>query len=360
MKKVLLFALFAVSAFGQIINPSGGGSGSGSSAGTTNDIQIAGAGNTFVADTGNFRELPGTHQVFINSASAAGTTGLIVQVGGGAVTYPGAVSSSGTFTADSQYRFFAQEDTWTPSVDGHGAAGFEGGVNITGTHTVDHYAAFESNPHYQGTGLVSNHYGFHDGPTIQNGATVNIRQAFHCDPVTLSGTGAVNTNECIYAAADTAGSSSNWFIVSDKVAPSYMKGKLAVGGANNPCCDMDVNNDIRAAVYKTSTNCAAVGTSASPSVVSCSAAAAGHFSCATNATGATCTINTSAVTVNSEIFIQESDTANTGTLLSVTCNTSTTVNPATRVLASQGAGTFTINLGTITTNPACFSYHVVN
>jgi hypothetical protein len=113
--------------------------------------------------------------------------------------------------------------------------------------------------------------------------------------------------------------------------------------------------------YQTATNCAAVGTAASPSVASCGSAAAGHFSCATTATGATCQVNTTAVTANSEIFVFESDTAATGTALGVTCNTTTTVNPATRLLASSSAGgSFTINLGTVTTNPACFSYHIVN
>jgi hypothetical protein len=109
------------------------------------------------------------------------------------------------------------------------------------------------------------------------------------------------------------------------------------------------------------TNCAAIGTSASPSVASCGAAATGHFSCATNATGATCQINTTAVTAKSEIFVFESDTTATGTAVGVTCNTSTAVNPASRLLASYVAGTsFTINLGTVTTNPACFSYQIVN
>ena len=65
----------------------------------------------------------------------------------------------------------------------------------------------------------------------------------------------------------------------------------------------------------TNPNCAAVGTAASPSVASCGAAQAGHFSCATNATGATCTVNTTAVTANSEIFVFESDTTVTGTAL---------------------------------------------
>jgi len=113
--------------------------------------------------------------------------------------------------------------------------------------------------------------------------------------------------------------------------------------------------------FASATNCSAVGTSASPSVASCGSAAAGQFSCATAATGATCQVNTTAVTANSEIFVFESDTAVTGTRLGVTCNTSTTVIPTSRILASSVAATsFTINLGTVTTNPACFSYMVVN
>ena len=115
---------------------------------------------------------------------------------------------------------------------------------------------------------------------------------------------------------------------------------------------------IQANAYLTATNCAAVGTAASPSVVSCSAAPAGAFSCATNASAATCTINTTIVTANSEIFVQE--VADEGTRLSVTCNTAPTVTPAI-LLATKTAGTgFTINMPTITTNPACFNFWIVN
>jgi hypothetical protein len=126
---------------------------------------------------------------------------------------------------------------------------------------------------------------------------------------------------------------------------------VSPGGASN----------VNAKTFSTATNCAAVGTAANPSVASCAAAPAGQFSCATNASTGTCTVNTTAVTANSEIFVLESDTTVTGTRLGVTCNTSTTVNPATRLLASSVAATsFTINLGTITTNPACFSYWIIN
>jgi hypothetical protein len=111
----------------------------------------------------------------------------------------------------------------------------------------------------------------------------------------------------------------------------------------------------------TATNCSAVGTAANPSVASCAAASAGQFSCDPAATGGTCRVNTTAVTANSEIIVFESDTTTTGTRLGVTCNTGTTVIPTSRILASSVAATsFTINLGTVTTNPACFSYIIVN
>lgn len=109
----------------------------------------------------------------------------------------------------------------------------------------------------------------------------------------------------------------------------------------------------------TSTNCAGAGTAASPSVASCSAAPSGAFSCAPNASTATCVIDTTAVTANSNIFIQP--TAAAGTRLSVTCNTSSDTGVTAPRLASISAGTsFTINLGTFSTNPECFDYWVVN
>jgi hypothetical protein len=110
--------------------------------------------------------------------------------------------------------------------------------------------------------------------------------------------------------------------------------------------------------YLTATNCAGVGTAASPSVVTCTAAAAGAFSCATNASAATCTINTTAVTANSEIFVVE--VADEGARLGVTCNTSPTATPAVLLASKVAATSFTINMPTITTNPACFDYHIIN
>ena len=111
----------------------------------------------------------------------------------------------------------------------------------------------------------------------------------------------------------------------------------------------------------TTTNCAGTGSSASPSVVSCSAAPSGSFSCATNASTATCTVNTTAVTANSNIFIQPVGATVIGTKIGVTCNTTADTGLVAPRLAAQVASTsFTINLGTFSTNPLCFNYWIVD
>lgn len=109
----------------------------------------------------------------------------------------------------------------------------------------------------------------------------------------------------------------------------------------------------------TTTKCAAAGSAANPSVVSCSAAAAGLFSCATNASTGTCVVDTTAVTATSVIQIEPDDSL--GTALSVTCNTAMDTGLTAPRVSARSAGTsFTINLGTFTTNPECFSYVIIN
>jgi hypothetical protein len=113
--------------------------------------------------------------------------------------------------------------------------------------------------------------------------------------------------------------------------------------------------------YQTATNCAANGTAANPSVASCTSAAAGMFSCSTSASTGTCQVNTTAVTANSEITITQ-DAADGGAgQLNVTCNTGNVLSATAPILASKSPGaSFTINLGTVTTNPACFEYTIKN
>jgi len=140
-----------------------------------------------------------------------------------------------------------------------------------------------------------------------------------------------------------------------------INGSLAAFVRNNAPIGLGLNGNTLSGVasYLSQSNCAAVGTAANPSVASCTAALAGSFSCATNASTGTCVVNTTAVTANSEIFVtQRTDTA-TGTRLGVTCNT--TVDTVQRAITAVTAVTsFTVNLGTITTNPECFSYLIFN
>ncbi len=108
--------------------------------------------------------------------------------------------------------------------------------------------------------------------------------------------------------------------------------------------------------YATATNCAATGTSANPSVVSCSAAASGAFACATNASTGTCQVNTTAVNTASRIFIQPTAAAN-----GLTCNAvSDTGLTGPRLLSQSNGASFTITLGTFATTALCFNYWIVN
>jgi hypothetical protein len=107
------------------------------------------------------------------------------------------------------------------------------------------------------------------------------------------------------------------------------------------------------ATLGTGTNCSS---SAAPAV--CASASAGSVAVPTGA-NPTLTVNTTAVTANSQILLNIDESL--GTKLSVTCNStlSTLVNP---VVTARTAGTsFTIQIGsTLTANPACVSYVVVN
>jgi len=110
----------------------------------------------------------------------------------------------------------------------------------------------------------------------------------------------------------------------------------------------------------TNANCSAVGSAASPSVAACGAAFAGSFSCATNAVN-TCTVNTTAVTANSEIFLSQREDTTTGTRLGVTCNATPSTIVADENITAVVAGTsFSFSLTQPVTNPNCYSYFLVN
>lgn len=110
----------------------------------------------------------------------------------------------------------------------------------------------------------------------------------------------------------------------------------------------------KTAAYVTATNCAS---SASPAV--CGSAAAGSVAVPTGVTP-TLVVNTTAVTANSQILFTPDESL--GTRLSVTCNSTiaqVAIEPI--VTARTTATSFTIQYNTtITVNPICLSYFIVN
>jgi hypothetical protein len=109
---------------------------------------------------------------------------------------------------------------------------------------------------------------------------------------------------------------------------------------------------VAAATYGTTTNCS---NAASPAV--CSSAAAGAVTIAAGST--TVVVNTTAVTGNSEIFLQADDSL---TIAATTCNSTLATLVGGLAVTARTAGTsFTISFnGTILTNPLCISYHIIN
>ncbi len=106
---------------------------------------------------------------------------------------------------------------------------------------------------------------------------------------------------------------------------------------------------------KTSTMSSTSNCNSSASPATCGSSVAGSVSMATG--GDTLTVNTSAVTANSQIFVMEDSSLDSR--LGVTCNTA---GGRTYVITNRSAGTsFTIKASkNITANPACFSYFIVN
>lgn len=151
------------------------------------------------------------------------------------------------------------------------------------------------------------------------------------------GTGA-NTGEVLFRTNDGS------------VSTLSLKASGNVGiGTTTPGSLLSVNGRASANLFGSETNCSS---SAGPAV--CAAAAAG--SVIIPAAGTDVTVNTTAVTANSQIFAIFDQSL--GTKLGVTCN-STTANPH---IGARVAGTsFTIHANVApVTNPACFSYFIIN
>lgn len=116
---------------------------------------------------------------------------------------------------------------------------------------------------------------------------------------------------------------------------------------------LGTNNRLRVSTTGALTLGGNCSSSAAPAV--CATALAGSVVIA--AAGTTVTVDTTAVTANSQIFIQEDSSL--GTKLGVTCNT--TIARTYAVTARTAATSFVITTSAApVTNPACLSYFIVN
>ena len=147
-----------------------------------------------------------------------------------------------------------------------------------------------------------------------------------------------------YYFKDAGSSNTRLFIESNSGKITSTNQTIDDGSGN-----MVVNARMTSASLGTAANCSS---SASPAV--CAAAASGSVAVPTG--GTTLVVNTTAVTANSLILLTFDSSL--GTKLSVTCNTA--INQPT-VSARTAATSFTITMtGSITTNPDCVSYLIVN
>ena len=195
-------------------------------------------------------------------------------------------------------------------------------------------------------------------PTADGQVAVNTTT--HANVHGSNGTTIVEAAAATGTGTSTACSTHNWVsTISSIAAPTCTQPAVADVTGAAPTASPTFTGTVTYPLIATTTHCAGAGTAANPSVASCSAAPSGFFSCATNASTGTCQVNTTAVTANSVIQIQPDSTL--GTALSVTCNTTADSGLTAPRVSARSAGTsFTITMGTYSTNPECFSYLIIN
>jgi hypothetical protein len=221
---------------------------------------------------------------------------------------------------------------------------FEDGGVISGTGTVSEWNGFTVAPPSTSAGVSLNNT---VGLRLNDFSGVNHQSGSGCLVNLLFGGGC-------------GGKTDAWTIL-DFTSNNSALHALSVGSTSTPGggAALDVTGGSRsstfvnAATYVTATNCSS---SASPAV--CGSAAAGSVVIA--AAGTTVTVNTTAVTANSQIFLLADDTL--GTKLGVTCNsTLATLVGGLAVTARTGGTSFQITSGTTpAVNPLCLSYFIVN
>lgn len=194
------------------------------------------------------------------------------------------------------------------------------------------------------------------GPSGGGGTAVNIGgNAGNVKLIAFGGGsssgGAMNTGGDaghIYALLNTGGTGNT---------ANGAPGEFKVNAANGDTVGTDVFTVSRvglakSTLYGTMTNCAD-----SAGAAACGAAPAGSF--VIDAGSTSTVVSTTAVTANSEIFVEYDSSL--GTRLGVTCNTNRATAAFISVTARTAATSFTVTIsGTLAVNPGCFSYHIVN
>ena len=139
-------------------------------------------------------------------------------------------------------------------------------------------------------------------------------------------------------------------VVNFQSTGTWNSGATTIDGTDG---HITVVKSVSAGTYQTASACAS---GASPAV--CGSAAAGSVAVPTGA-NPTLVVDTTAVTANSQIFLQVDDS---GTVTATTCDTNTTQLAFPHFITARTAATsFTITVaGTVTTHPLCMHYMIIN
>jgi hypothetical protein len=245
------------------------------------------------------------------------------------------------------------------SANGSGTDTHETAIGFNSLHTESGSGGNTSNTAIGWSALTTQ-----NGPSFNTAVGANTLNA-----VTTGGSNtAIGASACV---AVTNGSSDICIGTSANVSGAADTNEIMIGGAtgagsNTATIGTGSTTDIHhggsadAAIvhgksYATATNCSS---SASPAV--CGSASAGSAALPTNAVSSSIVVNTTAVTANSQIFVQTDDTL--GTKLGVTCNSTVATLVGGLTISARTAGTsFTIaNNVAVVTNPLCVSYFLVN
>ncbi len=275
---------------------------------------------------GNTTPLP-LEITVLNTAAVGATLGLIGQGDGTALN----IIQLGTTSAQNPLAMLVQGASKMASGTNTQTYGVVSSASTLGAGTIGTAASFVSS-----------------GPGLNSGSTGNITSlsGYRAEGPELVGSGTITNDYGVYVAKQGG---------SAQVTNSYSYYSVDVGAGANDYSFYSAGGknlfagSVNVGSLLTATNCTS---SASPAV--CGSAAAGTVVVAAAAT--TVVVNTTAVTANSEIFVQYDSSL--GTKLSVTCNTTAEV-PAVTARTAATSFTITIPVGP-TTNPACYSYSIVN